>query len=508
MKEDEHTPSAKEGSPGKGSDRFDRPVFEVAAAMARDHLAAARTALDRMNDRRDTEALHDFRVAIRRLRSVLRAYRPWLGPAAGRRLRRRFGDLAATTGNGRDAEVQVAWLEAQRSSLSRSERCGLQWTLKRRRSVGRAARVRTRSRGRDDFEALSSKLTERLDKSFDPAPPLGSVFPKLLRDHADAVQASLRAIGSASDRPAAHEGRIRTKRLRYLLDPFQGESGAVRPLIRPLKRLQDVLGELHDLHVLEAQLLEDLETASHEKAHRLRELAIAGDAAALRRERRRDERLGLAALAARARTQRDEFFAKLEREWLGGGAAAVLDAVRSFAASFAPAEKEHGLPVERERKFLLADLPSVVAGAPVREIEQGWLPGKALHERLRHVRSAEGEAWYRTVKLGSGIERIEIEEETTPEVFAVMWPLTEGCRIRKRRYEVRAGDLVWEIDQFLDRDLVLAEVELETVDQNVPLPEWLLPVLACEVTGDPAYLNLTLATRASSGPRSPQSSAD
>ena len=56
---------------------------------------------------KDREALHDFRVAVRRLRSVLRAYRRWLGRAAARKARRRFRSLAATTNDGRDAEVQL-----------------------------------------------------------------------------------------------------------------------------------------------------------------------------------------------------------------------------------------------------------------------------------------------------------------------------------------------------------------------------------------------------------------
>jgi len=58
---------------------------------------------------------------------------------------------------------------------------------------------------------------------------------------------------------------------------------------------------------------------------------------------------------------------------------------------------------------------------------------------------------------------------------------TDGCRISKRRYSVQEGELVWEIDVFDNRDLVLAEVELDAVDQEAPLPEWLAPYLAYEV---------------------------
>jgi CYTH domain-containing protein len=130
---------------------------------------------------------------------------------------------------------------------------------------------------------------------------------------------------------------------------------------------------------------------------------------------------------------------------------------------------------------------------PNEEIEQGWLPGKELMERLRHVRSQDGDAWYRTVKSGQGIERIEIEEATTPDLFGALWPLTEGCRVRKRRYLVPDGMAVWEVDQFLDRELVLAEIELPAAEARVEIPGWLAEYLEREVTAEPEYVNRALA---------------
>ena len=99
----------------------------------------------------------------------------------------------------------------------------------------------------------------------------------------------------------------------------------------------------------------------------------------------------------------------------------------------------------------------------------------------------------RTVKTGEGLERFELEEETSHELFDALWPLTEGCRVEKRRYDVPVGDFVWEIDEFTDRELFLAEVELPTRDTQAELPEWLAEVVVEEVTGDPAYVNLNLA---------------
>lgn len=152
------------------------------------------------------------------------------------------------------------------------------------------------------------------------------------------------------------------------------------------------------------------------------------------------------------------------------------------------------MDVEIERKYLLRGLPDRAREAPSLEIDQGYLPGTRINERIRRVRSAHGTRYYRTVKYGSGLKRTEVEEETTELFFTTVWPLTRGCRIHKRRHVVETGNGTWEIDEFLDRDgLVLAEIELEREDDVVEPPDWLAPLIEREVTDDSRYTNHTLA---------------
>ncbi|HZS61449.1 MAG TPA: hypothetical protein VFA43_19385, partial [Gemmatimonadaceae bacterium] len=148
---------------------------------------------------------------------------------------------------------------------------------------------------------------------------------------------------------------------------------------------------------------------------------------------------------------------------------------------------------EIERKYLLHALPDRAHDAPAEEIEQGYVPGEHLAERLRRVRQNGDVHCYRTVKLGEGISRTEIEEEAPAAVFDAMWPLTEGRRITKRRYAIADEPFTWEIDEFTDRELVLAEVELPDASISVAPPEWLAPYIVREVTGEPEYLNINLA---------------
>jgi CYTH domain-containing protein len=150
--------------------------------------------------------------------------------------------------------------------------------------------------------------------------------------------------------------------------------------------------------------------------------------------------------------------------------------------------------IEIERKYLLRGLPKFPRASAILDIDQGYLPGEKLVERLRREQSHEGVVrYYRTVKLGSGVERIEVEEEADEPVFQHLWLLTGGRRLRKRRYVVPDGDAMWEIDEFLDRPLVLAELELERADAKVKIPDWLKPVLVREVTDEREYTNRSLA---------------
>lgn len=149
---------------------------------------------------------------------------------------------------------------------------------------------------------------------------------------------------------------------------------------------------------------------------------------------------------------------------------------------------------EIERKFLLRALPERVRDAKSVEVDQGYLPGMRINERIRRMRWPEGARFYRTIKTGAGLERTEIEEETSEEFFTTVWPLTRGARVFKRRYFLPDANVIWEIDEFLDRPkLWLAEVELESTDQQVMIPGWLQPAVEREVTDEKEYTNHALA---------------
>ena len=162
---------------------------------------------------------------------------------------------------------------------------------------------------------------------------------------------------------------------------------------------------------------------------------------------------------------------------------------------------------EIERVYLLDRLPELdVLDARMEtwRIDQGYLvPTEApvsdvLKEgRIRRVELPDGEIRFiHTIKRGLGLVREEHETEISEEEFNRLWPLTDGRRIRKVRTRIQEGALTWELDRFLDIELVLAEVELPEVETVVELPEWLKPRIVREVTEDPAFRNFELARQA------------
>jgi adenylate cyclase len=146
---------------------------------------------------------------------------------------------------------------------------------------------------------------------------------------------------------------------------------------------------------------------------------------------------------------------------------------------------------EIERKFLVSAIPEH-RGSGIR-ILQGYLPLRSEETELRVRR--KGDETVLTVKHGSGLDRGEEEVAISPEVFDALWPLTEGSRIEKARYEFPHGDVTIELDGFGGElgGLLVAEVEFDSpqASELFDEPEW----LGREVIDDPSYANRTLAER-------------
>jgi CHAD domain-containing protein/CYTH domain-containing protein len=478
---------------------LDLPAEEAARLIALALLDGAAEAARRLADPTDATALHDFRVATRRLRSCLQAYRPEIGGSIPRRRRRRLARLAEDTRRSRDTEVQLAWEREQEPWLTERQRVGLHWHLRRlearrRRADGRLAELVGRRFTRLEQRFRQGLETYRLRIERDPsrrrheaAAVLGSRIRKLGGD----LECRLAEVRTMADVGPAHRARIAAKRLRYLVEPIRNEVDGVEPLVTRLCALQEGLGDLHDSQTHRAALARDLVAAGREHARRL-ETTIRTDRPLDRVdvEAGDDPRPGLLALAERLEEREAEAFARLRADWLAGAADDFFEAVSSAGKRIA---NRPACLAEIERRFLLRRVPATAQAFAEQEVEQGWLPGTRRVERVRPLRQADQPITYRTNKSTTGTAPTAPEGQVDQVLFEEIWPLTAGRRVRKRRYVIPDYGLQWKIDQFLDRDLVLAEVAASGDSARVPLPEWLEPYVVREVTGERAFTDRALA---------------
>jgi len=256
-------------------DLLEMPVERAARIVALALLSDTMVARLRLADASDRSALHDFRVAVRRLRTWLRAYRPALAGSVRKQDRRRLRSLARATGAARDREVRIDWLRDLERAPDTGGRAAVTRT-RRRLELGTpdadsALRVAIRRDMARIAERLSATLPSYVLRGRVDAPPSITTMAeataealmralRALRRRLAAAQVAAESAGAASgagvavviDPTIAHDVRIAGKRLRYLLEPLAAQIDGASSLVRQLKSLQDLIGEVHDSVVVAA----------------------------------------------------------------------------------------------------------------------------------------------------------------------------------------------------------------------------------------------------------------
>src|SRR5438552_8231087 len=238
----------------------ERGVRLVAISLIDDARQAGDKLTNLANDLRDgvtaaDDALHDFRVAVRRVRSWVRAFKPWLQDDMSRKWRRRLSGIAEATRAARDTAVHLEWLRKEHPELTAEQRVGQTWLSERleaQRSEGAEGALEAAA----DFATMVAKLTRRMEfyrgSIGEPvrAARFGAVFAERLLKESDELRERLAAVHHFADAKATHRARIGGKNLRYMAEPLAKLAGDGDAIIETLKTLQDSLGDLHDVHVL------------------------------------------------------------------------------------------------------------------------------------------------------------------------------------------------------------------------------------------------------------------
>lgn len=213
----------------------------------------------------DPEDLHQFRVAVRRLRSDLRTFAPLLDDHLTRWLRVELKWLGDEVGIGRDADVLGERLLSQLSRLPDldAKPVGTLVHHLEQTSIEASARVIT-TLDSDRYATLLEALVDIARKPRFALDPSGladragrPIFTDIVRKPWRHLSRAVDALDPDSPDAVLHAIRIRAKRARYAVEavaPLYGKD-ALR-FARALADVQTVLGKYQDTTVAEAWLRE------------------------------------------------------------------------------------------------------------------------------------------------------------------------------------------------------------------------------------------------------------
>jgi CHAD domain-containing protein len=217
----------------------------------------------------EPEGVHDMRSAIRRIRSVLAAYRKLYRAVPVRRLRDELGWLGLLLGEPRDAEVLLSHLRAHLDELPPGE-----GTDSAREQVERQAGAAYDVGYRRLQEALQSeRYFQLLDdlEGFCSEPPVlpqavapgGTIAAKAVEKSARRLRRSHKAAAHArrgtDHENALHQVRKDAKRLRHVAESAELVRGKrARKVAKAAHRQQRILGDYHDA-LIARNLLQTLE---------------------------------------------------------------------------------------------------------------------------------------------------------------------------------------------------------------------------------------------------------
>lgn len=261
----------RDASPSPAAPTVAKPAEETNAASAdtvqrfaerslRQALAAFATHTPAAGTLPDATAVHQLRIAARRMRVWARMFRSLLPAEHARHLSQELRRVARALGTVRDLDVYTAHLPSYvaEAGISLEDLGGYERDLERTLAEARAALAGVYADPR--FAALGEELARTAallaaDVQEGPgAEPLTALARRRLRRTIKKVRK--RGAGVAGDAPAdaLHELRIETKKLRYELEFFATVHPELAATARTVKRMQDLLGELQDAAVASENL--------------------------------------------------------------------------------------------------------------------------------------------------------------------------------------------------------------------------------------------------------------
>lgn len=196
------------------------------------------------------ENVHDLRVALRRCRSMVQTVRQVDEHRGWKKINREARTIFRALGDLRDTQVQILWVEELRDERDPLADRLRERLLVRERELQEAAAGVLQGFDRKRWEKWRAGFPARIEKIAADV----VAFEELALRRLDEVDNLDTLALRERDEELYHELRIAVKRLRYVAENFL--PGLYARSGKELKRVQDLLGEAHDLCVLRESLIE------------------------------------------------------------------------------------------------------------------------------------------------------------------------------------------------------------------------------------------------------------
>ncbi len=203
---------------------------------------------DQVRNTWDADGVHDLRVALRRCRTIADALSE-VNPGPGwRKLKRTSRDLFRALGELRDTQVKQARVKTLGPPGDPLRKQMLRLLSRREKKQRESAELALDGFDRKEWKKLTRKLTSKA--KFFPANSV--VYQRLALARLNGAVELYQQARKRRSSVAWHQLRIGLKLFRYVVENFLPQRYEVWS--EDLKRMQDSLGEVHDLDVLRGEI--------------------------------------------------------------------------------------------------------------------------------------------------------------------------------------------------------------------------------------------------------------
>ncbi|MDM5271940.1 CHAD domain-containing protein [Sulfurovum sp. zt1-1] len=231
------------------------------------------------NDAKDIEALHQFRIHVRKLRALLQEFKPFFDPQWMKVHKKVLAKFMEQTNAKRDNDVALADIDTFENKLSPKNKKSLE---KLKKSLQKKEeKLETKLSTFMSGEPLSNELLKLSQNSIihnfyqeSANQPLILVAISIINQRIQDIITEGKNLKEKSNKLAYHKLRIQFKKLRYLfelLSPIIPQD-KLDDALSHLKKLQTILGEINDLQVQKKELKSFCRNCKNQKQKSLKAL--------------------------------------------------------------------------------------------------------------------------------------------------------------------------------------------------------------------------------------------